>query len=584
MKRIVFGFLAIGCVALGVAGCKNNNGGNMGLPDGFVSSTCNTVDDCAPTACQTAKCNPVTHMCQYTEKTCDSENECTKGVCDEASGGMCVQQPDNEGMGCTTMEGDPGSCVSGSCTPVPTCAPALGFIESVFCDTADYSVIQGNNGPMAFGGGMPVINSYGCAPSESGPEVAYTLSHDDTAGDEDITIMLTPVNMDGTPASADDKDLDLIILEDTCTAAAKCMNPMITGGAGYQGVTAGTAKERVTFRATAGKTYYVVVDGKDANQVRDYKIEIEACGKCQPTDGTRISCNMTMPVNGDTAQGAAQLIDYTCGTAMTAVSAPGKEIPFYFRTDNNAVRNVTANLTGATGDYRMQVLPTSFWGQCDPTACLDTKSGPAATNSLTWKVDPGSNSFARYWVLVDTPTTSDITFGVQLSCARYCKSEYSLACNGASDTTTVTGTTTPPTGDAQSSSYGPGTGCNSLMGLSGPEVAVAFAPDIVGTKTYQLELQAKTATKDLYMQMMDAGTGMEPACDPTATCMTLTANNPGGATGTLKTDIGNNKTAAATFTATSGHTYYIMIDGTDASGGDFKLNIAGTQTGAHCGI
>jgi hypothetical protein len=586
MKRFALGLFAIGLVlGVSVAGCKktDNGGMQMGLPDGFVSTTCSTVDDCAPTACQTAKCNPVTHMCQYSDKTCDAESDCTMGMCDESSGGSCVQQPANDNMPCTTMDGSAGSCLSGTCTAVPSCYDTSGFGGSLaFCGPPDLSLTKDNNDPMMFG--SAVVGSYPCAPTETGPEIAYLLDSDPTAGDEDITVSLRPVNADGTPASADDKDLDLIVLEDSCTATATCMNPTLSGG-GYQGITAGTAKERVSFHATAGKSYYIVVDGKDMNQFRDYVVEVEACGRCQPADTTRLDCNVSTPLSGDTSKGAAQISDYKVGAAMTAVSAPGKEQAFYLRTADNAVRNATASIIAPSNDYRMILTATTGYGQCDVNNAIASQAGPAA-QSITWKIDPGTDSFARYWVIVDTPTMTDTTFGLQLSCAPYCLAPYTLSCNGATDVTTVSGTTVPPKGVSQSSQYGSGAGspCNGMTGLTGPEVAVEFAPNITGTKTYQLELQAKTTGKDLTMVLMDAGTGANPACDPTGSCLTLAANNPGGATGTLTTDITNNKTAAATFTAATDHVYFILIDGTDASGGDFKLNIAGTQTGAHCGM
>jgi hypothetical protein len=573
MKRINLGLgvvsLSVAVLAVTVAGCKKHDGGMMmGLPDGFVSTNCATVDDCAPTMCQTAKCNPVTHMCQYTDKTCNAMDDCNMGVCDEGSG-MCGQQPANENMACMTMDGQAGACLSGTCTPVPTCYSTMSFATAE-CDSSDASVTQDNNGPMSFGGGMPVIGAYGCAPTEAGPEIAYQLDHDPSAGDEDITVSLRPVNADGTPASSDNIDLDLIILEDTCTTNAKCMNPMLSGG-GYQGVTAGTAKERVTFHATAGKNYYVVVDGKDMSQIRDYVLEVEACGKCQPTDTTRLDCNVSTPLMGDTSKGAAQITDYKVGAAMTAVSAPGKEQAFYLRTADNAVRNATVSIISPSNDYRMIVTPDTFWGQCDVANAIDSKSGPAAS-AITWKIDPSFYNFARYWVIVDTPTATDATFGLQLSCAPYCNSTYSLTCGTAGSEANKFSTGTTIGGPTQAAKWGPGAGCDGLTGLVGPETAISFTTTSIAGTNYQFILSSKTAGKNLSMTILDAGTGTSPACDPTMACMTNT--------GTHTTNGATN--AVLTMTAVKGHTYFIIVDGTDAAGADFDLQVVGQGGGAGC--
>jgi hypothetical protein len=582
MKRITLGFSTAACLLLSgmaILGCNGSGGdpdGGNGLPDGFISNSCTMVSDCAPTSCQTAKCNPVTKMCEYKTKVCTAESECTKGVCDENADGACVQQPANDGMACSTMDGDPGSCVSGTCTAVPTCAPASAFLSDAECDADDASVTQDTNAPMSFGGGSPVIGAYPCAPSEAGPEIAYVLNHDQDAGDEDITISIRPVNADGTPGT-DDKDLDLIILEDQCTGSATCMNPAVTGG--FQGVTAGTANERVTFKAAAGKTYYVVVDGKDMNQVKDFVMEVEACGKCQPTASTRLSCNMTMPINGSTASGAAQITDYKCGEPDVAVAAAGKELPFLFRTDDDAVRNVTASLTGASADYKLLVLPTSFWGQCDPDACLTHKDGPAASNTITWKVDPGFNGFARYWVVVDSPTAgTDTNFGLQLSCAPYCVSPYNLSC--VSNEVKLVSNATTTDGPKQASKWGPGAGCDSLTGLVGPEKAVRFKSAAITNADYELRLASKTAGKNLSITLLDAGTTMDPACDPTATCKTNTVLTT-GFTGTRTTN-SNTTPAGIKFTAEPGHTYFAIIDSVDATGGAFDLQVVGVGGGAGC--
>jgi len=292
---------------------------------------------------------------------------------------------------------------------------------------------------------------------------------------------------------------------------------------------------------------------------------------------------MTMPITANTVNGAAKISDYKCTSAMTAVSAPGKEIPFYFRTTDSAVRNVTASLTGATADYKLLALPTTIWGQCDPVNCIDSTAGAAAVNgTLTWKVDPMSRTFARYWLMVDTPTTVDTAFGLQIACAPYCTSPYALTCGVSGSETNIVndGTTGGPT---QATKWGPAAGCDGLTGLTGPETVVTFTPKAIGTFTYELHLAGQTAGKNLSMTVLDGGTATGPACDPTAVCVTNTVLTT-GFSGT-RTTVGNTTPAGISFSATKGHTYFIVVDSVDAAtgGGAFDLQIVGkTPAGAGC--
>ncbi len=587
-----FGVLSIGPVlaaltlagGLVVAGCGDSKGNSSndsgGLPDGFLLTTCSTVDDCTPTKCQTAKCNPVTKMCVYTDKVCTADSACSMGKCDDTTG-ECVQQPGNDAMACTTDTGAPGTCGGGTCAPVPSCDDGSGYLNTIYCDPGSLSQEDGDNTPSSFGGGAAIIDSYACAPGEAGPEVAYTFSHDSSAGDEDITLSLRLVD-DAGKILADQTlvDLDLLVLEDVCTGSAICMNP--AAASGFQGVTAGTSAERFTFRAAAGKNYYVVVDSKSMTAIHPYRVEIESCGKCQPTAGTRLDCNMSMPVSTSTSGGMAQLTNYTCGAAKTAVAAAGKEIPFFFVPTGDAKRNVTATLSGATQPYKMFALPITDWGQCDPANCIDYKEGASGAASITWATDPGSSGFERFWVVVDTPTTTDTSFGMTVSCAPYCTSIYSLRCGGSFETTKVTGGTTIGKTN-QADHWGPAAGCDSLTGLVGPDTAVTFTPTILINTTYEVRLVSNTAGVNLSMTILDAGTTAAPACNPTATCMANTVQSGASFSGTRTTAVATSKAAATRFTAVKGHTYFIVVDGTATAGASFDMQVVGIDSGAGCG-
>ena len=88
------------------------------------------------------------------------------------------------------------------------------------------------------------------------------------------------------------------------------------------------------------------------------RIRVEACGVCQPTDGTRLDCNMSMPISAGTASGAAQIDTYMCGAAMTTVSAPGKELPFYFRSPSDPT--FPSHWTRCSGGWWPSMLRTDF--------------------------------------------------------------------------------------------------------------------------------------------------------------------------------------------------------------------------------
>jgi hypothetical protein len=570
------GFVLACAVVGAMSGCGGAGKGKM-LPDGFLTDGCMTASDCAPTVCQVAACNLATHTCQYSDKVCQTDvGSCATATCDPSSG-ACIAKPADEGMSCTTGEGLPGTCTSGTCNAVPTCYDPEGFGSTISCGAADESVEQASNDPDGFDGATAVVSAYACAPNEAGPELAFELEFDPTM-DQDITISLKALNADGTDAVQTSVDLDLIVLSDACTGTATCMNPMT--GSTYQGITAGTSAESVTFHASGSGTYYVVVDSKDATQISNFQLEVKACGVCQPTAATVLSCNMTMPISASTATGAANIGTYTCG-GTTTVTAPGKELPFYFRSPSDPsspVYNITATLTGATAAYKMMALPTNEDGACDPTTCIGEVEGASGSNTLTWPLtydDEGFDTFARNWLVIDTPVAgTDTSFGVEISCAPYCDVGYTFDCDDDESTTFDTTTIGGPTLVTQ---WGPGAGCDGLTGLTGPETTLMFVPDIIGDTVYTLQLESNTTGVNLSTTILDAGLNATGACNPTAACMANTVLPLGGGFNGTHTTSGDatNGSAGFTFTAQKGHTYYIVVDGTTAAGADFTAKLVG---------
>ena len=590
MTRLTLAFLAM-VAAAGVTGCGGSSGnvnpdGGGGLPDGFISTTCTSVSDCSPTMCQTAKCNPVTKQCEYKDKTCTNDSECTVGVCDPGTG-ECGQQPGPDGTMCSTTGNSPeaGTCNSGTCTPVPSCYDSNSF-TSVSCDSSQYSVETDDNTPGSFGKGKAVVGSYACAPNEAGPEIGYRISRDFDNPEEDVTVSLRLVDAAGK-AIADQTvvDLDLIILEDSCIQAATCMNPAATTG--FVGVTAGTSKESVTFHAAAGKTYYAVIDGKDMNQVHKFAVEVEACGRCQPTATTRVDCNTSMPITTNTSAGAAKLTDYMCGAdgAKTTVPAVGNEVPFLLKTTDSAPRKVTATITGAADGVKLLNMPQNYYGHCLPADCDQVATAAGGTASISFSADPGTSfngdPFQRYFIIVDAPTTTDSAFGLAVSCAPYClQADNYLSCGGnaADEVKKITSTTVgSPT---KVTAWGPGAGCDGLTGLAGPEQGVLFKPDVATAKTYQVELTSKTAGVTLSMTVLNAGTDAAPSCDPTLACTSNTVVTSAGVYSGSRTTTA--LPAALQFVAQPNHNYYIAVDSAAGTGGAYDMRVTGITTGAGC--
>lgn len=561
--------------------------GGATLGDAFITSGCETVTDCSPNACQTAKCNAATKMCVYTDKTCASdtscpaETVCSKSVCN-TSDGTWMATGANDGMACTTTGSEPGTCTSGSCAAIPTCYNSNSF-NSVQCDSGSGSLTTGSNDPGGFSGASATVSTYACAPNEAGPELGYRISVDPSlTKDIDVTISLKLTDANGVVlANQTGIDLDLVILEGTCAGNSACANPAT--GTTFQGITAGTSNERVTFHADHTQKYYAVVDGKDMNQVGNYVLEVESCGQCAATTPSQtISCNMTVPVQASTSTGTNLITDYMCGPSgsKTAVTLAGKEIPFLFKYESGVARTLNASITGATAPASLLAISESYWGACDPTDCLASGASSGGNASISFSTQQSFSSFKRYWLLVDTPSTADSSFGLQLDCPAYCVSNYDLACGNSSteQNSIMNGTTTG--GSAVSTKYGPGAGCDGLTGLTGPESVVTFLPSPAVSATYTVTLTQGTVGKHLSMTIMDNGTTANPVCNPSATCLANTTVVATGYTGTRTTT--DAAAAGIMFTGLKGHHYFIVVDGTDASGGDFDMKIVGSGSGSGC--
>ena len=228
-----------------VSGADGGGEGSATTADATTGTTggpCERNADCTdgPT-CTTGKC--LNGACQYDTLVCPAANECSTNACDPGTN-KCKTAPKDDGTDCSV-----GACKAGTCAEDPSCF-GLDPQQYLHCDGSSSTSRDASTSLYD----TDRVSTYACASGEVAKEVAFNF--DPPAG-ANVTVSLH--------TTGGDADLDLLILEDSCTRKSTCMNP--AQGGGFAGVTAGTGTESVSFTANAGKTYYVVVDGKVANPV-----------------------------------------------------------------------------------------------------------------------------------------------------------------------------------------------------------------------------------------------------------------------------------------------------------------------------
>jgi hypothetical protein len=583
---------ALGLLVAGCGNTANDPDGGHELGDGHVQTGCNIDADCDDgNACHTGKCNIVTHVCSFDDKQCTPADSCSTATCDP-SDGTCKSTPANDNGSCTTTSGAAGTCMTGFCMQIPSCFDSVNSFLSLSCATGFSGADDNDNDPFNVGSGAThAVNDYGnCATGETAPEVAYPFSNT-TASDQLVTVHLELQNLGavdagtpdgGTPAET---DLDLIILEGTqCNGQVACVNPARAGG-GFQGITANTANETVTFTAKANTSYFIVVDGKGS---ASYHIEIQACGACQPTPTNTLSCNQSMSVNGDTSQGTSALASYTCGG--NTLPGAGSEQIFFFTPVGSVAQQVRTTVTNPSSAVTLAAIGQNSSLQCDAAmSCLAGANAPAGTStSITFSADRGFSATPNhYFVVVDAPMSgTNATYGLQFDCLPSCSHSGDLDC---SSNKTVSGNN----GSASASSvsaWGPtGMACGGMTNLSGPEYVYLFAkPATTSKPTYRFTLAATSDNKHLGLVILDAGDANPTSCDPATTCAmttpvtvtatatTLASTGTYVSAGPMSSDGGTDgKTAVVDLQSTTAaaHYYWVVVDGVTGDVSDFALSI-----------
>lgn len=171
------------------------------------------------------------------------------------AGGNRVDPFEGSCSGSSSLWADQGSYLG---LPAPTCPdiPACEPIELLTCGD-----VRSTRNDAA--GSTSSHGFYGCVEwSYTGPELAWQLK---TSLSEDVTVSLTGLSA----------DLDLFVLTDSACDATGCLGASDNGDAD---------DESVTFSATAGHAYTIVVDGYDGS-VSDLQLSVSCAGTWEEEGG-----------------------------------------------------------------------------------------------------------------------------------------------------------------------------------------------------------------------------------------------------------------------------------------------------------
>ena len=319
-------------------------------------------------------------------------------------------------------------------------------------------------------------------------------------GPEYAYTFVTPVPGDYTvELSGMDADLDIYVMNAT---GDRYCDPSTTVACG---------STRATWTATAGTLYYISVDGF-GGAISDYDLTVScpALDVCVPS--REIACGATVTAATTDAGATDNVDEYSCSTW----TENGPEMAYTFTP--RMTSDVTAILETLTAgeDLDVFILEDSE-GICEPDDCLAYgRIGDIAT----FHAEAGRT----YYVVVDGYRGDSGEFSLEVDCAFGCEPRLELECdsmeignNGAAGSTD------------RVDEY-------SCVGWdeTGPEYAYSYTAAADGVVT--VEISDMTADLDVFVIPDVAG-----ECDPSS-CLVF-----GG--------------TEATFAATAGETYYIVVDG-----------------------
>jgi hypothetical protein len=358
-----------------------------------------------------------------------------------------------------------------------------------------------------------------CTGASAGPEDAYYI--------EETTSKEYRLKLSGMS-----QDHDLFVV--SSTSDRDC-----DGYCSYKSVQTGTMTESLTFTAYSSSRYYVVVDSKSTPG--PYQLEVYCPPNCY-NSLNKLSCTFRGDARrNDDARRSTRIVDSygSCATNQT-----GYEVSYSFMPTTSG--QYTVALTGATADLDLIVMESTSSSRCDPTAACTASATTVGTGNESVTFTASSSKY--YYIIVDGKNGAASGYQIKLSgsaCgAPTCRDAYeTLSCT----TTTKNYNNDDPTyGSNDVDSWGTATN------LTGPEVAHRFSPTV--TKSYTFTLSNMTADLDLIAIEIPSGS----SCSPTATVVATSTNS-------------GTQTESVTFTATSGKTYFLIVDGKNGATSDYTI-------------
>lgn len=418
---------------------------------------------------------------------------------------------EDTGAGC-----DPGSCVGFASDQVTFDVRAGGtyyaIVDGLAGASGDFDIellcaggCQPNAAVLDCGGSvMATSDGLGSTDGLDFYEPCFVL---DATGSEQVYSFTAPADgMVTATLSTAVGGLDLMVLED------------LTGGCAADSCIAAEDSE-VTWSATAGTTYYLVVDGRlDASG--DFTLDVSCpVGGCTPLSTT--SCGSTEMSNNGGA-GSSDLFDSyaPCG----AMDTSGPEVAYEFVAASSGA--VDLALSGLSADLDLFVLQDGGAG-CEAMDCI-----AGGSDALQFDATIGET----YYLVVDGVAGAVSDFTLDVSCAPVlndCEPVDGLVCGFPAFGRNDDGGSTD---NIDSYPCAPGD-------FSGSEYTYEFQAAGDGMVTLSIG-----TTPDVDLFLLDASGG---ACEPAA-CIAYGEDE-------------------ISFMATAGESYYVVVEGLSGGGGPYVL-------------
>jgi hypothetical protein len=301
-------------------------------------------------ACAGDACGPRENCSDGADDDSDGKTDCFDSDCasDPACGGKCVEAAE---LLCDAVRPDRNSGASGATTRI---APPL-----YKCSTAE----------------LP------------GPEYAYRFT-----GDPDQEVFVQLYGLDG--------NLDVLLVDATAGAICDAERECTAAGNMYND----TRPEALGFAASAGRSYFIIVDGP-ASANYSLSIGCSRSGGCKPSRA--IQAGQTIQAN-TTLGGAPNITQNVNRYSCFNNDRLGPEAAFFFTPTETGSYVVRVDNPSANVDLFVLALPN-----CDGT-CLSPTSLSVNPARQSESVTFSAQADTSYYIVVDGPSAVD-TFDLSVS-------------------------------------------------------------------------------------------------------------------------------------------------------------------------